>query len=695
MSRLRLPFALIAGCSVAALATAALADPPARVGRVSDVEGVVSFLPPDDQDWAEALRNYPVTSGEAFWTGDSGRAELEIGGVQARLDSETELDVVDLDYGQTRFSIPQGSVDIRVWRVPEGGVTVATPAGDVQLNQAGAFRIDVGAPDDNGDYPPVEVTALDGGDAGAPGPGGFVDVPVGTAAVIYGGYEPELDDAMDASIDDWARDRETQLRYDQVNWQQDAAPGYADLSNYGQFVQDPTYGQVWYPTQVPADWAPYRYGQWSYVQPWGWTWVDDQPWGFTPFHYGRWANVGGRWGWVAGQAERRPVYAPALVAFIGGAGIGVGVGVSGGAFAWVPLAPDEPYIPPYHVSEAYARQVNVANVSTTVINNININNTTVVGAGQLKNAGAVSAISTQSLAQGAKVQQATVHVTPAALAQARVTPSSSLPAAPKPSGPGGSKGAGASGLHSAPPPPAKVQQVRAAVAHAPPGSTAPPPIPGVHKAAAKPAKGAAPPVIAPAAKSGHQPPPKPLATHPAGAPKTSPGPAGGTRTLPPQAPGSHGASPTTEMRRPPGETQTPPAGPPAKGATTAPLAPKTRTPVKPPEGAPPTQSRERPGKTLGAPAGQAAHPPTVPPKTTVGASNPPPKKQLDKKTGETPTVGAPPKPPERSTKAVSPPAGQVVHPAIVAPKTAPVVSKPPPKKPPEKKDETPKKDPNA
>src|SRR6185437_7519743 len=100
----RLPIALLSGCAFTALAGAALADPPARVGRISDVEGQVSLLPPAQPEWVEAFRNFPVTSGEAFWTGDEGRVQLQFGGVQASVDSETELDVVDLDYGDTRLS---------------------------------------------------------------------------------------------------------------------------------------------------------------------------------------------------------------------------------------------------------------------------------------------------------------------------------------------------------------------------------------------------------------------------------------------------------------------------------------------------------------------------------------------------------------------------------------------------------------
>src|SRR6202011_5172879 len=96
-------------------------------------------------------------------------------------------------------------------------------------------------------------------------------------------------------------------------------PGYEDLDDYGDWRPNPEYGTVWMP-RVEAGWAPYHYGHWRWIEPWGWTWIDDQPWGFAPFHYGRWAYIGNRWGWVPGTVIVRPVYAPALVTFIGGAG---------------------------------------------------------------------------------------------------------------------------------------------------------------------------------------------------------------------------------------------------------------------------------------------------------------------------------------------------------------------------------------
>ncbi|MGH8504578.1 MAG: DUF6600 domain-containing protein, partial [Stenotrophobium sp.] len=103
---------------------------------------------------------------------------------------------------------------------------------------------------------------------------------------------------------------------------------------------------------------------------WGWTWIDDAPWGYAPFHYGRWAYVGGVWGWMPGPRHVRAVYSPALVAFYGGGRWGVTVGTGGAPVGWCPLGPGEVYVPPYRVTHRYFTRINVTNV-------VNINRTTI------------------------------------------------------------------------------------------------------------------------------------------------------------------------------------------------------------------------------------------------------------------------------------------------------------------------------
>jgi len=71
---------------------------------------------------------------------------------------------------------------------------------------------------------------------------------------------------------------------------------YDQLSPYGQWIQDPTYGYVWIP-DVGADFVPYSTdGHWVLTD-YGWTWVSYYDWGWAPFHYGRW-NHDNSYGWL-------------------------------------------------------------------------------------------------------------------------------------------------------------------------------------------------------------------------------------------------------------------------------------------------------------------------------------------------------------------------------------------------------------
>ena len=193
-------------------------------------------------------------------------------------------------------------------------------------------------------------------------------------------------------------------------------PGGDDLSAYGTWSDTSDYGQVWYP-QVAPDWVPYRDGQWAYVEPWGWTWVDSDPWGFAPFHYGRWVDTGGRWGWVPGApVAGPPVYAPALVTFFGlGAAVGVGIGaaLAAGRVGWFPLGPREAYRPWYHASPAYIRNVNIRHVTniTTINRNVAVNN--------FANRRAATVVPTSAMTSSRPVGRFAQRVDPAQLAQAR------------------------------------------------------------------------------------------------------------------------------------------------------------------------------------------------------------------------------------------------------------------------------------
>src|SRR5262249_43627032 len=138
-------------------------------------------------------------------------------------------------------------------------------------------------------------------------------------------YTP-VDIARTDDFDRWCSDRNHHVeRSVSARHVSPYVVGYEDLDTYGTWHTAPGYGYVWAPTNVVAGWAPYRDGHWAWIEPWGWTWIDDAPWGFAVSHYGRWAYVGSSWAWVPGPIAARPVYAPALVAFVGGANFALSI----------------------------------------------------------------------------------------------------------------------------------------------------------------------------------------------------------------------------------------------------------------------------------------------------------------------------------------------------------------------------------
>ena len=50
----------------------------------------------------------------------------------------------------------------------------------------------------------------------------------------------------------------------------------------------------------PPGGRPYTTGSWTLDPFYGWTWVDTAPWGWAPYHYGRWVFVNGFWAWAPG-----------------------------------------------------------------------------------------------------------------------------------------------------------------------------------------------------------------------------------------------------------------------------------------------------------------------------------------------------------------------------------------------------------
>jgi hypothetical protein len=349
---------LLTLCITVALPALAQTDPPARVGRLAHIENQVDFRVDRNESPGPATLNWPISSGAVLESGQRGRAEVWIGSTAYRLaeDSQMEFSVVDDTRVDVRLN--SGSLAVSILdRDQVDDVVVVTPDGNVRFQTPGRYRIDV-----TNDHSELSVQAgratFDDGQRVLP-------VAAGQKASRWSDGNDRLDaDRTHDAFDRWVANRENATLAGPAR--RHVSPnmtGYQDLDAYGDWQSAPDYGSVWYPRAVADDWAPYRYGRWAWVAPWGWTWIDQAPWGFAPFHYGRWAIIGGRWGWVPGRIVSRPVYAPALVAWIGNPGWNVGFS-SGAAPAvgWFPLAPREVYVPGHRHTTKYVHQINVTHI---------------------------------------------------------------------------------------------------------------------------------------------------------------------------------------------------------------------------------------------------------------------------------------------------------------------------------------------
>jgi len=634
--------------------TTAQDDPPSRVARINFIQGSVSFQPAGTEDWLEAGPNRPLTTGDQLWTDDGSRAELHLGSSAIRVSEQTGISFLNVADQAVQIQVAQGTADIRILHMWDNEVyEIDTANVAFTILRPGEYRVDV-----DPDGTETLITVRNGAGAVTAGgqdydlAGGQQYAFEGTDQINYSAdYIPDPDD-----FDGWCTDRDH--REDNAmsaRYISREVTGYEDLDTYGTWRTDPTYGPVWVPTGVAVDWAPYHTGNWAFVGPWGWTWVDDAPWGFAPFHYGRWAYVGGAWGWVPGPVAVvgvggvavvgggwgvRPVYAPALVGFVGGGGFSASIEIGGGVagVAWVPLGPRDVWVPGYHTSAAYMTNVNVT--STTVINRTQItnvynttiinNNTTTVTKITYSNQaapGAVTAVPQNAFQGGRPVAAASVKVSAEMVSSPKVV--SAKPIAPTAESVRG---------------PARP----AAASARPPASLASHPV--VTKMAPSPK----------AIPVGHSAPLTPAAykpaTKPNARPNTSVKPA--TRpTIAAKPAGAPGAKPANATAgRPVNAAQPNNANPPARNANAAAPPPAKPTPPPAQPARDNTNSREEAAKPSAAPAKQpaAVRPPPPPPPAPKPEAKPAPKPEAKPAPAAKPAE--PPKKP--AAEAQAPPKNQ-------------------------------------
>ncbi|MGM9489036.1 DUF6600 domain-containing protein [Ideonella sp. YS5] len=412
-SRSRRWLATVAGLVLALFALQAQADPPGRAARLAYLSGNVSFAPAGEDDWDQAAINRPMTTGDRLWVENGSRAELQLGGTTVRAGDATAVSLLNLDDDIVQLQLTEGRLQVRVRRVEQGQtVEVDTPHLAFLLREPGAYRIDVD-PDGR-----ATTIAMREGQGEVSGEGVAYWVQPGQVQRFIGDAQPDETFSNAAPPDDfdaWAGTREQRVVQSvSARYVSPDVIGYEDLDDDGSWSVDVSYGNVWYPRSVAADWAPYRHGHWTWVDPWGWTWVDDARWGFAVSHYGRWAHIRGRWGWIPGPVRERAYYAPALVAFVGGPNfsLSISTGGVGAGVAWFPLGPREVYRPAYQVSPRYFERVNISNtvVNKTVINNVYINKVTNITYVNRRVPGAVVAVPRNAFVESQSVSKVVVKV---------------------------------------------------------------------------------------------------------------------------------------------------------------------------------------------------------------------------------------------------------------------------------------------
>jgi hypothetical protein len=233
-------------------------------------------------------------------------------------------------------SLPNGSLNVRLLTFDKTRAyfEIDAPQTTVSIEKPGMYRVDAGSRDDA----TVRVSVADSGQARVYSENSGFTLKNGTQrdrsnyrrlrgrVGNFGRLEirRRIRQLGFAARRDYRQASRETLDYDRY-YDRDFY-GAEDLNEYGEWIYTRKHGYVWRPYRDSvsryADWSPYRYGQWRWIPPYGWTWVNDEPWGWATYHHGRWVWDGGVWYWApySQYRGRRSWWRPALVfiSYIGG-----------------------------------------------------------------------------------------------------------------------------------------------------------------------------------------------------------------------------------------------------------------------------------------------------------------------------------------------------------------------------------------
>lgn len=337
------------------------ADPPSLAGRVASVSGAAWLFDADRNVWNKLMRNQTIAQGDRLRVDPKARVSLRIGSTSVWLDSGADLEISQMDEGNVLLRLEKGALGLGLRaRDVVDDYRVQTREGQLFPADLGIYRIEQ-LPHGTRAQALQGRLRFESDRAGAMQRAWLRD---GEQAEFWWADGPRVEH-QDLLKDGFANWLLSQAVNEGVMANQDyVSPemtGAEELDRNGVWQQSPEYGTVWIPSQVAPDWEPYRDGRWQWTAYWGWSWVDDMPWGFAPFHYGRWVMWRGRWCWTPGRYVARPVYAPAMVSWNRPppvVAIGVTVRQPPPRGSWAPLPPREVYVPHFRHSDGYVDRLN-------------------------------------------------------------------------------------------------------------------------------------------------------------------------------------------------------------------------------------------------------------------------------------------------------------------------------------------------
>ena len=229
--------------------------PERGVARLSITGGEVSVRRGDSGEWVAGVINAPLMVEDRVSTGTGSRAEVQFDSANLiRVGAKAEIRLAELSYNHYHLQVAHGTVSFRVLRPSQAKVEIDTPTVSVRPSHVGAYRIYV---QEDGQ---TEITVRLG-DVQVTTPRGTEQLQAGQTMLARGtADDPEFRIVPAIAMDVWdtwneERDREMLSSPSYSNVPQDTY-GSEDLDNHGQWVDVPSYGQVWSPS-VDPDWAPY------------------------------------------------------------------------------------------------------------------------------------------------------------------------------------------------------------------------------------------------------------------------------------------------------------------------------------------------------------------------------------------------------------------------------------------------------